>query len=188
MRKKRYLLYILLSLSSLILITSLIRHTWLREKDAVLAVLPVINADMQLGAAHFTQTEDGIKKWDLVADDVQYFKGDERVRLTGLKVSYYSRQNEPVVIESKEGRFDSESGEIEVSGDVVVKSADGDTLATDFLKYSPDHELVTTDETFILKNSSATMKGKGFVMDIKNNRVVINSDVDVTFYRTEIEH
>ena len=186
MRKKRSFLYILLSLPLLILIVSLIQNTWLRKKEAVLDLLPLVNADMQLGSAHFTQSEEGVKKWDLVADDVKYFKGNDQMLLTGLKVSYFSEQNEPVVIESKEGRFNSKSGDIEVFGDVIVRSADGDTLSTDVLKYSSDSELVTTDEEITLKSGSTTIKGKGLTMDIKNNRVVIKSDVDVTLYNSQL--
>jgi LPS export ABC transporter protein LptC len=143
---------------------------------------------MQLGSAHFTQSEEGVKKWDLVADDVKYFKGDNQMLLTRLKVSYFPKQNEPVVIESKEGRFNSKSGDIEVFGDVIVRSAGGDTLSTDVLKYSPDSELVTTDEEITLKSGSTTIKGKGLSMDIKNNRVVIKSDVDVMFYNSQLRN
>lgn len=189
MRKKRSFLYILLSLSLLILIISLVQNTWLRKKEVVLELLPLVNADMQLGSAHFTQSENGVKKWDLVADDVKYFKGKDQMLLTGLKVSYYfPKQNEPVVIESREGRFDSKSGDIEVFGDVIVISADGDTLSTDILKYSPDSELVTTDEEITLKSGSTIIRGKGLSMDIKNNRVVIKSDVDVTFYNSQLRN
>ncbi len=187
MRKKRFFLYILLSLSLLILIISLIQNTWLRKKDVVLDLLPLVNADMQLGSAHFTQSEEGVKKWDLVADDVKYFKGKDQMLLTGLKASYFSKKNEPVFIESREGRFDSKSGNIEVFGDVIVRSSDGDTLSTDVLKYSPDSELVTTDEEITLKSGSTTIRGRGLSMDIKNNRVVIKSDVDVTLYDTQLK-
>ena len=188
MRKKRSFLYILLSLSLLILIISLLQNTWLRKKEVVLDLLPLVNADMQLGSAHFTQSQEGVKKWDLVADDVKYFKGKDQMLLTGLKVSYFLKQNEPVVIESREGRFDSKSGDIEVFGDVIVISADGDTLSTDVLKYSPDSELVTTDEEITLKSGSTIIRGKGLSMDIKNNRVVIKSDVDVTFYNSQLKN
>ena len=112
---------------------------------------------------------------------------DQDAAYRGSKYPISQNRTSLLSLKAKKDGFNSKSGDIEVFGDVIVRSAGGDTLSTDVLKYSPDSELVTTDEEITLKSGSTTIKGKGLLMDIKNNRVVIKSDVDVMFYNSQLK-
>ncbi|MFQ5900595.1 MAG: LPS export ABC transporter periplasmic protein LptC [Thermodesulfobacteriota bacterium] len=177
MKKIRFLLYAFLSISLLILVFFMIRKFRYQGKEVKLDELPLAGSDMRLDTVHFTENKEGIKEWELTAEDVQYFKDKSVMLLKGVNVRFLSGLNDTITLEGKEGHLNSDSGDIRISGDVMVTSSAGQRLYTDSLNYKSDGKMITTESKVSLSGPNITVRGKGLFMDIKNERFVILKNV-----------
>ena len=69
------------------------------------------------------------------------------------------------MLTADEGRFKEEAGEIEVSGNVVVRSSgDGYTIKTSSLTYFVNGRKITTEERVKMTSRGIDLEGTGLVV------------------------
>ncbi len=107
-------------------------------------------ANLSLGKIRQTATRDGKKEWSLEADSANYMEAENKVDLKNLSVIYFLEDNREVYLEADQGILQTDTNDIEFSGNVVIRNEDvSDEDRTSELRTRPAyHYLRPTDPDF----------------------------------------
>lgn len=119
-----------------------------------------------IGMEHLL-TREGLRRALLRADTAWFLEDSTLVRLRPVEATFFGGAGHEVSdLTAREGVYDMQTGEMEASGRVVVRSRlEFQRLETERLRYDPDEDLLRTDTTFILYRESSTISGEALVSD-----------------------
>jgi len=172
--KIRQLLALFVVVASLSLAVVIVLKVY-REKGTagLLRKLPQ-NIDVALRKVHFTETRDGIKKWDLVADQAEYDKGREVTHLTGVRlVVAGGRATGDITLTAGRADYHNITRDVRLVGKVVAKSVSGMEFTTESAAYIAARSVITTSSRVKFADGTLTVEGVGmeFKPETKNIRV-----------------
>lgn len=151
-----------------------------------------LEADQVLVGVEMTLTRDGVRRGLLVADTAFSYQEEGRLRLRNLSVTFLDENGqEQGQLRGREGRYDFESGDIRVTGDVEVVEATGSKrLLTERLFYRAAVDSLVGDTAFVLYRPGLEYRGDNFVSDSKLENVEarnprIESDADPAALRPD---
>lgn len=82
------------------------------------------NIEMSLQSMHFTEVQDGVKKWELVAERAE--RGDKVTRLSGVRLAVPGdKVTGEIILVSRQADFDEATRNVTLLGGVAAKSASG---------------------------------------------------------------
>ncbi|MFQ5329406.1 MAG: LPS export ABC transporter periplasmic protein LptC [Thermodesulfobacteriota bacterium] len=132
---------------------------------------------------HYTEVKDGTVEWTLDADSANYVQADGVTIFTNPKVLFYGKDGSVYTMTGSEGSYMKESGNIKVSGDVLVVTGDGYTLATQSLRYDTASKEITTEERVSIDTSEMRIEGVGLLISVDRESFSVLDDV-----RTELRY
>jgi len=138
------------------------------EKGTVSLGARADSADQVMFGVKQYLTNMGVKQAYLRADSAFVYEASGRVDLTKVGVTFYSPQGvEMSTLTSRTGVYWMRTNQMSASGTVVVvRTADGAILHTDYLQYDPAKNQVTTDRPFVADKGSQHVEGDhGFTCD-----------------------
>ncbi|HEY7746709.1 MAG TPA: LPS export ABC transporter periplasmic protein LptC, partial [Desulfuromonadales bacterium] len=125
------------------------------------------NIDLSLKEIRYTETSDGLRRWMLVADSAAHSVGEGVTRIENIHMTFYDRQGaEDVILTARSGTFRAESREVEVHGDVVVKSPRGFALYTEHLTYGEADRVIRTTAPVRMVSDRMELTGKGMRLSV----------------------
>lgn len=133
------------------------------------------NIDVSLQKIHYTETRDGVKKWDLVADKAEYDKADEVIRLTGIRLEVAAAgKTGEIVLTSEQADYHTRSRDVELIGNVVAKSATGMEFTTGRVAYVAARSMLRTSDRVRFTDGSLRVDGIGmeFMVDAKKLKIM----------------
>ncbi|MDY6953499.1 MAG: LPS export ABC transporter periplasmic protein LptC [Thermodesulfobacteriota bacterium] len=152
-----------------------------QEPKTVVATLPKDQGeDMRLSQIHHVASRDGIKEWALDAESVQYQKTENRTVLKHLSATFFLKDSRRIHLTSRDGILLTETKDLEVSGDVVVRSGPYE-LNADRLHYDHENRSISTDGPVVMKGRGIDLTGKGLVFSLHTERALIKHDVEALF-------
>ena len=113
-------------------------------------------------------TSMGVKQAVLRADSALVYEAPGRVDLRKVTVTFFSTEGVQLsILTSQTGIYWTRTNQMSASGNVVVvRTADGARLKTDFLEYDPAKNQVTTTRPFVADKAAQHIEGdKGFTCD-----------------------
>ena len=67
---------------------------------------PQTKVDVTLQKVRYTETSEGVRKWTLVADGVEYWREKEMSRLENVEITFYRQDSDnDVILTAREGKF-----------------------------------------------------------------------------------
>jgi len=136
------------------------------------------DADMHLDKIHYTSTNgQGVKEWELKASTANYFKDKNVAEFEDVDVIFYSEEERTFTVRGDIGILNTETKDIELSGNVIGTSSDGYQFQTEFLAYEAAKQQATTDKKVLLKSPQFNLEGWGMVMDLEKEKVFLLKDV-----------
>jgi LPS export ABC transporter protein LptC len=123
-------------------------------------------------------TADGIRRARVEADTAFWLGGRPIVELHGLRVTFYNAEGEETsVLNSAEGTYDRDNGDMTAEGEVVVVNrAEGWRLETSMLYYLPPEDRVWTDKhTTMIKADGTIIEGAAFESDSRMEQISLDS-------------
>lgn len=145
-----------------------------RGKAELLRKLPR-NIDVSLQKIHFTETRNGMKKWDLVADKAEYEKKGEVTHLTGVHLVVAGDRNTgDITLTGPLADFYNNSRDVRMEGKVVAKSVSGMEFTSDNATYFAARSMITTPGPVRFTDGTLILEGVGmeFVPATKNVRIL----------------
>jgi LPS export ABC transporter protein LptC len=135
--------------------------------------------EQAIGNFTLTRTSQGEKKWELEADKAEIYKREGKTIVQKLKIKFYDRGKITSVLIAREGELHTQSGDMEVRGDVVVTSEEGTTLMTESLKWDAGRNKIVTDDLVRQERGNTIITGEGLESDPQLEKVVIKRNIKV---------
>jgi LPS export ABC transporter protein LptC len=147
-------------------------------------VLPSLpkNIEVSLKKIHYSETKEGLKKWDLVADKAEYDKVADVVRLTGIRLEVaISGKTGDIVLTSDRADYYTKSKNVDLVGNVIAKSASGMEFTTARASYLADKSLIRTTDPVRFSDKSLKVQGTGMEFQVETKMLKILKDVTADF-------
>ncbi len=141
------------------------------------------NASLTIGEIHQTATRDGIKEWVLHAVSAQYIESKKQVMLKELNITFFLKDRQKVFMTAAHGILYSDSKNMEVAGNVVVKNANS-RLITEQLLYNHRNRLLLTKTPVEIIGESYKIVADSMSMDLNTNKTILEGKVKGTFSET----
>ena len=131
--------------------------------------------DVALNKVHYTETKDGRKKWDLLADHAAFDKSAEVVHLTGVRLLVAgSGKTGDIVLTADLADYYSRSKDVKLTGNVVAKSAAGMKFTTNGAVYLADRSMIKSVDRVRFSSGKLMVEGVGmeFMTATKTMRIM----------------
>lgn len=145
--------------------------------EQLVEILPD-NVDIALDNVDYTETRGDRRFWRLQADSVAHEAQRQEVQLENVRMTFYDRgEFGDIQLTARRGKWFSETGNIELIGDVVVKSGQGQALYCQQLFYDNKAELIASESPVRLVSKDMETKGRGLQVFLQQQRMVILGQV-----------
>lgn len=136
------------------------------------------NVDLTLKEINYTETQEGKRRWTLVADSAAHSIGAGITRIENIHMTFFDLEGVgDLTLTARNGELNSETREISVNGDVVVHSPKGYALYTEWLHYREVDRMASTDAPVRLLSDTMEVTGTGMRLDVRKYSVVLLKDV-----------
>ncbi|HXE98464.1 MAG TPA: LPS export ABC transporter periplasmic protein LptC [Dongiaceae bacterium] len=139
------------------------------------------NIDVALKKARFQEIQDGLVVWELVAESVNYDKGEDRANLSNIRMEFQrNRSHGAVTVTADNGEFSSEAKIVRLNGHVHVITEDGASFKTDSIVYTGATAKFSTADPVIFRQQRLQLNAVGMDLNIKNQKSHFLSLVDAS--------
>ncbi len=142
--------------------------------------------EVTLSDIQFTQVKDGVREWSLLAKRVRYRKDPNVVHFELIQVTYYLPREETLLLSGREGSFNMDSKDIQVTGEVELIASSGYRLKVPQLSYQAAKNQITTPDEVLFSGPSMSLKGKGLTFEVASQKLTIHREAKAQFYGKKI--
>lgn len=178
-RIKLFLMAVVLITVSLVIIVYV---GFRRVSDTPTMILSTIKegADMSIGKIHQISTRDGKKEWSLEASSAHYMDSKHQLILEDISVTFFLEDNSEVYLTANEGKLNTTSNNIDVSGNVVI-TKDKYVITTDKMKYRHQKRLIYSRDPVVISGESGKISADTASFDLNANKITLEGKVEGTF-------
>jgi LPS export ABC transporter protein LptC len=173
--KIRQLLALFVILASLSLVAIIVIKIYKgRVTKELLRKLPK-NIDVSLKKIHFTETREGIKKWDLVADKAEFNKRMEVTHLTGVHLTIAAGgKMGDITLTAPRADYHNITRDVRLDGKVIANSSSGMEFTLEDAEYIAARSVIVSSGRVRFTDGKLTMEGVGmeFKPETKNFRIL----------------
>ncbi len=181
MLKMRRLLALLILLAVVALVAAVWQNLSQQDPQELLDALPH-QIDLSLDQLHYTQSEEGQRRWTLDADKAEYRREKNLAQLENVSLEFFQAgQLGDVKLSARHGTLQQESRQVEVWDQVVVSTAREEHLYTERLHYDDQARRLTTAEPIRFVSPQMEMTGTGLQVDLDTGRLQVKKNVWVLY-------
>ena len=174
------------ALLGLITVTAVATLLWFRSLEGEVGggvpapSPPVIDSLAQMLTRDFRHVETRLNKtvWILEAAVAEIF--EKKARLLRVKLTYFGKNDKPVVVTGRRARVDLEKWNAELFGDVRVVGSDGSVLKTNRLVWDNRAEKLSAPWPVRYRSERLDVRGRGMTADLKKHKVTVKGRVKST--------
>ncbi|MCH7922420.1 MAG: LPS export ABC transporter periplasmic protein LptC [Nitrospinae bacterium] len=161
--------------------------TFLKRSHLPIPSLPpkvissLLKADLAIQSIHLVENLVGHTEWELYAESGETFQDEKLTVLKDVRAKFYPEGHPVIHVSGKEGRFEMDTRNMTIRGDVLVRSEAGYTLKTERLHYDAARRQVETDLPIELVQEGLVVKGVGLSASIDGKTLTVHSDVEAVF-------
>lgn len=139
-------------------------------------------ANLSLGKIRQTATRDGRKEWSLEASSAHYVENQKRAVLKDLSITYFLKDNTRVYLEAEEGILQTDTNDIEFSGNVVIRNANYQ-LKTKRLSYEHEQRIIFSNDPVQVSGDSVTLSARSLKYNLNLNTILLSGRVEASISR-----
>ena len=153
-----------------------------QNEEKAQAPLKIVSEKVDLEAQDILYTEvgGGDIKYEIRAKTAKYQKKDNIAEFETVKVKLVLPSGKVYTLTSDHGVYNTEKKDIAMTGNVVVKSDEGDRITTDKLYYVDAERKIHTASPVTLVNKNIEVKGVGLKLLIDKKQLSLLSHVKAT--------
>ncbi|MHB9097661.1 MAG: LPS export ABC transporter periplasmic protein LptC [Syntrophales bacterium] len=176
MKNKRKTIVIFVALTVLLLAAAIMIGI---RRDPGKALLNIMSdrVDLQVKNVHYTEVGESGMKWEITADTARYQKRENMAFFDKLTVRLVTKDGKTFVMTGDRGRFNTESRDIEIEGNVGIVSENGDRFTTERIQYRNADRVMETDRPVVMENRSVRVSGVGMIFSLDGQKLTILSQV-----------
>lgn len=151
-----------------------------RTPEEIVAMLPA-DVNLALEQLHYTQNEDGQRRWSVDAEAARYLKENSRAELERVRFYYYQAGTfGDLELTAKQGLLDQTGRTIDVWDDVVVTSEQG-RLFSEALHYDDQQRILSSDQPVRILTPRLDLTGIGLRVDLDEQTMVVEDQVRLLY-------
>jgi LPS export ABC transporter protein LptC len=139
-------------------------------------------ANLSLGKIRQTATRNGKKEWSLEAGSAHYIEKDKTAVLKDLFITYFLKDNREVYLEAEEGILQTDTNDIEFSGNVVIKN-DEYQLRTRRLSYEHERRVIFSKDPVQISGEDVELSAKSIEYDLNLDTIILAGKVEAAISR-----
>jgi LPS export ABC transporter protein LptC len=139
------------------------------------------NIDIALKNARFSEIQDGLVVWELVAGRVDYDKGGDTAYLSDIRMEFqHNRSHGAVTVTADRGEYSSSVKIVRLNGHVHVVTDDGASFKTGSIVYTGATAQFSTADPVIFRQQRLQLTAVGMDLGVKSQRARFHSLVDAS--------
>lgn len=119
------------------------------------------DADLKMDRVHVVQNKQGKKSWELWADTAKVYRKKDSTQMENIHLRFYSKNGKIMDVTADQGQMENESRNIQLRGNVLIKSQDGVSMQTEALQFQPKEKKIGSKERIFVKGESFQLTGIG---------------------------
>lgn len=141
-------------------------------------------ADISLSRVSFVQSKNGVKAWELTAEQVRLFEKNNMAVLKKISVVMKNQKGEAVTLAGEKGTMDMEGKMflIQQEKQPVSIALGGYTVKTSELRFSSEDKTIVSDKEIKIAGAGISMWGNGLKMFLDRSELTILGDVHAEIY------
>jgi LPS export ABC transporter protein LptC len=128
------------------------------------------DASISIDKVHQETTRDGKKEWVLDASSAQYVIPKKQAIFKDLTAIYFLKGNKKVHLKAEKGILNTESNDIELIGNVVVKN-DNYNLKTEKLYFDNKKRIIYSKDPVNIFDGASSLTAKSMSLDLNTNNL-----------------
>ncbi|HBG45475.1 MAG TPA: LPS export ABC transporter periplasmic protein LptC [Deltaproteobacteria bacterium] len=137
---------------------------------------------VKIDRIRYSGTKDGRVEWELEADSARRSREEDLTSFDNVKVTFFSKDGTPYTLSALHGSFRENAGDIEVSGDVLVRSPKDDySLKTGSLRYAINTKQMSTADRVFITSDRLDAQGDGLTARIDSGEFRLLRNVKAVF-------
>jgi LPS export ABC transporter protein LptC len=130
-------------------------------------------ADQVMWIARLKLTDEGVNRAEVHADTAYFFDENTRVEMRGVNTVFFTEAGaKNAVLTSRQGTYNSRTGNMQARGDAYVVAVDGRTLKSPVLNYDQVKDVMSSDSVFTATDTTGRrLDGVGFTSDPNMNNL-----------------
>lgn len=129
---------------------------------------------------------DGYTRYEVRAAEATQAVRNTPIALTRIDVRYAAEPDRPWTIRADAAELDSETGALQMSGNVLARADASDShlpieLRTETLAFDPDRDQVETPDKVQIRIGEGTLTATGLLASLRDDRIELKSNVSGKF-------
>ena len=137
------------------------------------------DATLTIDKIHHTATRQGKKEWSLEAASANYIGKTSQMVLDDLEITFFLDDASEITLTADKGILNTESNDIEVSGNVVVISREY-RLLTKNLNYAHEKRVLYSTAPVTISGPEAHLAADRISFDLNTKKVTLEGSVETT--------
>ena len=135
------------------------------------------SVDLQIKGFVYTEVGENNVKWEVKAETATYDKKQNLAVLDMVRIKLTTSDGKVFEMSADKGQMLTKKKNIEIKGNVVITSDDGDKFSTDHLSYNDAQKKFYTDAPVTMENKRMKLTGKGLTLFMNRGELNIPSMV-----------
>jgi LPS export ABC transporter protein LptC len=148
-----------------------------RPPEKALLKIMSDRVDLQVKNVHYTEVGSSGMTWEIKADTARYQKNENMALFEKITVRLVMKDGQVFVMNGDRGRFNTQSRDMEIEGNVGIVSENGDRFTTDRLLYRDAGKQIETDSPVVMENRGIRISGVGMIFSLDGKKVTLLSQV-----------
>jgi LPS export ABC transporter protein LptC len=129
---------------------------------------PRVLSSSEMNGVQFEQSKNGRKEWLLTASRLYSKEGDSGMQLEDVKAKFFGTtgQAEETRIRSQKARYNADTKQITLHGEVVIQNDKGYEMQTESLEYLAAQKKIRTTSAVKIQGSNIQVSGNQLLYDI----------------------
>ena len=177
--KKNKVKFILLALPFIflcIIIAVFIKHrNTVKKPEQFVSAMPK-EVDVSLGEIYHEAIKNGKKEWCLKALAGNYAEASKQMILKKLSVTFFLKDNSEITLTADGGILNTNSNDMDVSGNIIVKNKDY-TVFADKFHYDHNNRIIHADAPVKIEGETINLTAQTMTVNLNTNKLQLDGDV-----------
>lgn len=179
MSKVRLVLICLIGLMLVGFTVGVLSYRRIRTEPAEMGSSLGAETDVTLNRVHHASNRDGAREWTLDAESAEYIKDQNKTVFKSVFATFFLNNGQKVSLAGKEGVLFTDTKDIEVWGDVIVRSGPY-VLETQKLCYDHEKKVLYTDTKISVRGEGMYLDGDALSLHFGAHEAVVTGHVEAT--------
>ncbi|MDD2898487.1 MAG: LPS export ABC transporter periplasmic protein LptC [Desulfuromonadaceae bacterium] len=179
----------LLALLVITAITAIAVVIFRNDPQGAVPVLPVKqqlprNIDVSLKKARFSEIQDGLVSWELVAERADYDKSGETAYLADIRMVFQSSGvHGAITVTADNGEYSAAVKTVRLKGNIRIVTEDRAHFETDSIVYTGTSARFSTADPVFFSQDRLQLHAVGMDLGVENQRAHFHSAVEASIIR-----